>query len=187
MKLTSVWQVLIAFVITLNGRPGAIYHVGFPIINRAAFGVYGAWWPTFNRAVMAIVWNGVNIVQGGQCIYVMLHAIFPSIKNLPSHMGSGSALDTGGMIGLVLFWLVSWVFLIIPVPQMRSLVYAKMVIFFISAIAMLAWIVTKAGGLGPIVSQGSTVHGVEKSWLIARFFMLGAAVGALPYFLEASC
>ena len=48
-------QCLIAIFITLNGRSGAVYHVGFPIMNRAAFGVYGAWWPTFNRAVMAIV------------------------------------------------------------------------------------------------------------------------------------
>ena len=48
-------QCLIAVIITLNGRSGAVYHVGFPILNRAAFGVYGAWWPTFNRAVMAIV------------------------------------------------------------------------------------------------------------------------------------
>ncbi|KAI9738590.1 MAG: hypothetical protein M1834_008094 [Cirrosporium novae-zelandiae] len=58
-------QILIAIVITANGRPGALYHVGFPILNRAAFGIFGAWWPTFNRAVMAIVWNGVNAVQGG--------------------------------------------------------------------------------------------------------------------------
>lgn len=39
-------------------------HSGFPILNRASFGIFGAWWPTFNRAVMAIVWNGVNAVQG---------------------------------------------------------------------------------------------------------------------------
>jgi len=52
---------LIAIVFVINGRPGAVYHVGYPILNRAAFGVYGAWWPTFNRAVMAIVWNGVNV------------------------------------------------------------------------------------------------------------------------------
>jgi nucleobase:cation symporter-1, NCS1 family len=34
-------QILIAFVITANGRAGAKYHVGYPILNRAAFGVYG--------------------------------------------------------------------------------------------------------------------------------------------------
>jgi NCS1 family nucleobase:cation symporter-1 len=43
------------------------------VLNRAAFGVFGAWWPTFNRAVMAIVWNGVNGVSD----MVMLHLDFP--------------------------------------------------------------------------------------------------------------
>ena len=57
-------QILIAIVIVFNGRAGAKYHIGFPVLNRAAFGVFGAWWPTFNRAVMAIVWNGVNGVSG---------------------------------------------------------------------------------------------------------------------------
>lgn len=66
----SMWEVMgcqiggwimIATVFVLNGRPGAVYHVGYPILNRAAFGIFGAWWPTFNRAVMATVWNGVNV------------------------------------------------------------------------------------------------------------------------------
>lgn len=46
---------MIAIVIAANGRAGAVYHVGYPVLNRAAFGVFGAWWPTMNRAVMAIV------------------------------------------------------------------------------------------------------------------------------------
>ncbi|TQN71105.1 Uracil permease [Colletotrichum shisoi] len=150
-------QCLIAIIITLNGRPGSCYHIGYPVVCRSAFGVYGAWWPTFNRAVMAIVWNGVNAVQGGQCIYVMLHAIIPGIANIPNTMGEGSALTTAGMIGFVIFWLATCAFLVIPVPKMRGLVYAKLCVFVISAVAMLAWTATKAGGLGPV------------------FFMLGAA------------
>ncbi|KAK9342067.1 permease for cytosine/purines, uracil, thiamine, allantoin-domain-containing protein [Lipomyces starkeyi] len=168
-------QLLIAIVITANGRAGAVYHVGFPILNRASFGIYGAWWPTFNRAVMAMVWNGVNAVQGGQCVYVMLHAIFPSIARIRNTMGPGSALTSAGMIGFVVFWLITCLFLVIPVPKMRVLVYAKLVVFVVSAFAMLGWCVGRAGGLGPVASHGSTVHGSEKAWLILRFLMLGAA------------
>ncbi|KAI9738589.1 MAG: hypothetical protein M1834_008093 [Cirrosporium novae-zelandiae] len=90
-------------------------------------------------------------------------------------MGEGSALDSGGMIGFVIFWLVTCCFLVIPVPKMRSLVYIKLVVFVISAIAMLAWTLTKAGGIGLVARQGSTAHGSEKKWLVLRFFMLGAA------------
>jgi hypothetical protein len=37
-------QLQIAVVITLSGRAGAVYHVGFPILNRPTFGLYGSLW-----------------------------------------------------------------------------------------------------------------------------------------------
>lgn len=38
--------------VALNGRLGAMYHVGFPVANRASFGIWGSLWPIFNRAAM---------------------------------------------------------------------------------------------------------------------------------------
>ncbi|RAL58370.1 hypothetical protein DID88_006050 [Monilinia fructigena] len=168
-------QCLIAFVIVFNGRSGAVYHIGYPILNRAAFGVFGAWWPTFNRAVMAIVWNGVNAVQGGECIYVMFHTLSPHVANFKNVMGEGSALNSGGMLGLGIFWILTCCFLIIPVPKMKGLVYAKLIVFIISAIAMCAWTLTMAGGIGPVARQPGTIKGTERTWLLVRFVLLGAA------------
>lgn len=36
----------------------------------------------------------------------MLHAIFPSIANIPDGMGSKSALNTAGMICFLVYWYV---------------------------------------------------------------------------------
>lgn len=58
---------------------------------------------------------------------------------------------------------------------MRGLVYAKLIVFVISAIAMLAWTLTLAGGVGPVASQPGTAKGSERTWLLIRFFLLGAA------------
>jgi NCS1 family nucleobase:cation symporter-1 len=38
--------------IVMNGRIGATYHIGFPVVNRASFGIWGGLWPVFNRAAM---------------------------------------------------------------------------------------------------------------------------------------
>ena len=172
---TFAGQALIAVVMVLSGRGGAVYHIGFPALARASFGVSGAWWPAFNRAVMAIVWNGVNCVQGGQCVYVMLHAIFPSIARIPNVMGDVSALTSGGMIGFAVFVTITAMFLYIPVPRMKGLVYTKLVVFVISAIAMLAWTLTLAGGIGPVARQPSKLKGSAKAWTAVRFFLLGAS------------
>ena len=61
-------QLLAGLLMALNGRAGAMYRIPFPVLCRSSFGTWGALWPTFNRAAMAIVWNGVNSVQGAQCL-----------------------------------------------------------------------------------------------------------------------
>lgn len=40
---------------------------------------------------------------------------------------------------------------------------------------MLVWTLSLAGGVGPVLSQGSRVHGSQKAWLIVRFVWLFAA------------
>jgi NCS1 family nucleobase:cation symporter-1 len=44
---------IVAPFLVLNARPGAIFHVMFPIVNRTSFGMFGSLWCVFNRAAMA--------------------------------------------------------------------------------------------------------------------------------------
>jgi len=43
----------VAPFIALNARPGAIFHITFPVVARTSFGLYGSLWCTFNRGAMA--------------------------------------------------------------------------------------------------------------------------------------
>ncbi|KAJ5525675.1 hypothetical protein N7494_012325 [Penicillium frequentans] len=168
-------QLLAGCLMALNGRAGAMYHIPFPVLCRSSWGPWGALWPTFNRAAMSIVWNGVNSVQGTQCLYVFLHAIFPSIANIPNKMGSKSALTSAQMICFFIFWLINCLFLIVPVPKMKSLIYIKVVVYFAATFAMLGWTFSLAGGTAKYLNTPSTVHGTEKSYLIIKFLFLGLA------------
>lgn len=42
--------------LVLNARPGAVFHITFPVVIRTSFGVYGSLWCVFNRGAMA--WYG---------------------------------------------------------------------------------------------------------------------------------
>ncbi|CAG8180352.1 unnamed protein product [Penicillium salamii] len=168
-------QILAGCLMALNGRGGAMYRVPFPVLCRSSFGTWGALWPTFNRAVMSIVWNGVNSVQGAQCLYVFLHAIFPSIENIPDKMGSKSALTSAQMMCFFVYWLINCAFLVVPVPKMKSLVYAKVAVYFAAAFAMVGWTVSLAGGSLKSLNAPSAIQGTEKSYLIFKFLFLGLA------------
>lgn len=43
-----------AILIVATGRIGAQYHISFPVVSRASFGIWGSLWPVFNRAAMAV-------------------------------------------------------------------------------------------------------------------------------------
>ncbi|KAL4907033.1 hypothetical protein BDW74DRAFT_176633 [Aspergillus multicolor] len=171
-------QFLAGCLMALNGRPGALYRIPFPVACRASFGIWGALWPTFNRAAMSVVWNGVNAVQGAQCVFVFLHAIFPGIANIPDKMGPKSALDSGGMICFFIYWIINCAFLVVPVPKMKSLVYIKVFVYYAALIAMTGWTVSLAAAnsgtsTSSILTAGSTIHRSEKSWMICKFLFIG--------------
>jgi len=50
----SVWigYFIAACFICSTGRIGAVYHIGFPVVARSSFGIWGNLWPVFNRAGM---------------------------------------------------------------------------------------------------------------------------------------
>ncbi|GAA5979906.1 hypothetical protein JCM10908_001460 [Rhodotorula pacifica] len=167
--IISLWMVAC-------GRPGARYNIGFPVVCRSSFGIWGAGWPALNRAVMAIVWQGVNSVSGGQALYVMLYSMFPSIGNIDNKMPKGSALTSAQMICFFVFLVLNGLMLMLDIPKWKRLVWTKVLVFCISAAGMLALAVTKAGGkVGPVVSRGATVHGSERSWLLIRMILTSAA------------
>lgn len=159
----------------LNGRFGAVYHAAFPVACRSSFGIVGALFPVLIRCLSSVLWNGVNSVSGGQAIYVMLHAIFPSISRVNNTMPSSSALTSSGMIGFFLFVLATLVMVLIDPRRWRPLIHSKIVVFVISTAAMIAWSVTAAGGVGPVVSRPSVLTGSTKSWTILQQILLNAA------------
>ena len=123
-----VWvgYTLSACFVCLTGRIGATHHIGFPIVNRASFGIWGSLWPVLNRAVMACVWYGVQAWIGGECVYLMIASIWPSFGQrltLAASIAMGGTVDY--LISFILFWLGSLPFIWFPVHKIRHLFTVK--------------------------------------------------------------
>ncbi|KGQ08117.1 putative permease [Beauveria bassiana D1-5] len=153
-----------AIFIVLTGRIGAVYHVSFPVLGRASFGIWGSLWPVFNRVVMACVWYGINCYIGGHAVYLMIHAIWTSWdrKNIPNTLSSGTT--TADFASFIIFWLCSLPALWFPVYKIRHLFTLKAYFVPPAAIAYLIWVAVKAGGMGPVVSRPGDLQGSNLAW-----------------------
>jgi NCS1 family nucleobase:cation symporter-1 len=168
------------FFVVLTGRIGAKYHISFPVVGRASFGIWGSLWPVLNRTVMACVWYGVQSWIGGECVFLMIRAIWPSWDNYTEN-GSKNTIpvstgaSTGTFVSFFLFWLGSLPFLWFPVHKLRHLFTVKAYVAPAAGIALFIWSIVRARGLGPIVDRPAAVEGSALAWGIIKGIMSAIA------------
>ncbi|KAF2138730.1 uncharacterized protein K452DRAFT_300812 [Aplosporella prunicola CBS 121167] len=161
-----------ACFVCATGRIGATYHIGFPVVNRASFGIWGSLWPVFNRAAMACVWYGVQAWIGGECVELMIRAIWNNWRDDKVHNGiPSSGTTTVKFVSFFFFWVGSLPALWFPVHKIRHLFTVKAYVVPAAGIAFFIWFVVKAGGVGPIVKQPASVHGSILAWGIVKGIM----------------
>ncbi|KAE9375617.1 hypothetical protein N431DRAFT_437113 [Stipitochalara longipes BDJ] len=160
-----VWlgYAIAACFVVITGRIGATYHISFPVVSRSSFGIWGALWPVFNRAAMACIWYGVQAWLGGECVRLMISAIWPSFTTL--HNGiPNSGTTTRDFLSFIIFWLCSLPAIWFPVQTIRHLFTVKAFVVPTAGISFFIWAVVRAHGIGPIVHQPNTSHGSELAW-----------------------
>ncbi|KAK0391386.1 hypothetical protein NLU13_0886 [Sarocladium strictum] len=163
--------------IALTGRIGAVYHIGFPVVGRSSFGIWGSLWPVFNRSAMACIWYGVQAYIGGHCVYLMIRSIWKSWDRdrIDSSAFEGQATTTADWVSFFIFWLCSLPAIWFPVHQIRHLFTVKSYFVPVCGIAFMIWALVRAGGIGPIVKQGSTIHGSDLAWEFVKGIMSSIA------------
>ncbi|KAK0665682.1 putative uracil permease [Cercophora samala] len=165
------------FFICLTGRIGAQYHIGFPVVARSSFGIWGSLWPVFNRAIMACIWYGVQSYIGGRCVYIMIRAIWLSWDRytIPNTFPENSGTTTADYASFFIFWLCSLPAIWFPVHQIRHLFTVKSYVVPVAGVAFLIWAVVRAKGLGDIVRQPARLEGSELAWEFVKGVMSSIA------------
>ncbi|KAF2670310.1 hypothetical protein BT63DRAFT_234466 [Microthyrium microscopicum] len=169
---------VMGMVITINGRMGATLHTPFPVLARMPFGYYFSYFVVVSRCVLAIVWLGVQTTTGGQCMVVLLTAIWPSFKNIPNTIPADQGITTNGMCGFVLYFLLQLPFLCIPYTKVQYFFAMKSVIAPMIFLAVFGDTLHKAGGTisnSTVITQGTTLGGSALAW--AFFSNLNGVLG----------
>lgn len=91
----------------------------YPAVFSPLYGS-GKWiWVAPTMAEMLIP-GSVQTTTGGQCMTVLLTAIWPSFKNIPNHIPADEGITSAGMVGFLLYFLLQLPFLCIPYTKVLS-------------------------------------------------------------------
>lgn len=162
----AVWigYCFVTIFVILASRPGAVYHIGFPVLSRASFGIFGSIWPILNRVATATLWTAYQSYLGGQCITLVLRSIWPSYNNLPNSIPESAGVTTRDFLSFFLFWLCMLPAAYTRVEKIKYLFIVKSIVVPAAFFAMFGWSIHDANGLGPIVHQPSRLQGSALGW-----------------------
>ncbi|KAJ5887707.1 Allantoin permease [Penicillium taxi] len=179
------WESIIAIVIgnliatilvVLNSVPGAYYNLGFPVVNRYVWGMYGSQFVIWNRILLSIVWYGFQAWVGGECVYVCLQAIWPNLEErIPNHLAASTGTTTAEFASYIIFMVISLPFIWIRPFKLKYLFYGSSATILIFEIVLLIWSLATMGpdGFGSTMKASSTYSG----WNIA--FGIISTIGSI--------
>ncbi|CRG83558.1 Allantoin permease [Talaromyces islandicus] len=177
-------NVLSSVVIVLNGRAAARYHVGYPVLARVTFGIFGSYFFVVLRAILGIIWGGVQLYFEGQFISICLRCIFPSWTKVPNKIPASQVITTQVMVAFFLAFIFTLPLMLIHTSKIRHLFTLKAVIFPLAALGVVCWATTANGGVSSntlvdeslrssravfawgIVSQFNSVMGANSALLV---------------------
>ena len=166
------WQALVTILlgnmivlvpILANSHPGTKYGIPFPVFARAAYGTFGANVPALMRALVACGWFGINAWIGGQALQTFFRSLW---MGWPTCLGAGTV---GGhlateWVSFALFWAINIWIVISGMEILRKVENLAAPFVLVMASLLVIWALTKAHGLGSIVSNPGKFHTLGEFW-----------------------
>jgi cytosine/uracil/thiamine/allantoin permease len=140
----------------------------FPIYLQANYDHYLDWCASsfYVSSSDEYLFGVVLNVFSGNCFYVMLHAIFPSIAHVHNPFSSQVTMTGGRLIGFAVGWVVTLACCWVPFHKFQKLVIAKSAVMVFFIFAFFIWVLVKAHGGGAMLTKPSTVpKGETHGWL----------------------
>ena len=159
-------NLIVLIPMILNAHAGAKFGIPFPVFVRASFGLRGANVPAMLRAVVACGWFGIQTWLGGQAINAMVVVLWPGAAAMPWVV----------WVCFLGFWLLNMAVVWRGVESIRFLQSFSAPFMLVMSLALLGYMLHKAGGFGPMLSAPSKFKSTG-SFLHFFFPMLTAMVG----------
>ncbi|KAJ9493576.1 hypothetical protein H2202_010950 [Exophiala xenobiotica] len=174
---------LSAFIIVANGRAASRYHIGYPVLARVSFGIYGQYFVVVLRSIFGIIWAGINMYFTGRFISIGLRCIFPGWVHLHNPIPATQDITIQAFIGYIIAFFATLPFVFIHTSKIMHLFTVKSILMPLAGLGIVIWATTNTAGVdtggfqeksGPspsvlawgIIAQFDSVIGINSALLV---------------------
>src|SRR5882724_3987849 len=154
---------LVLIPMLLNSHAGTKYGIPFPVFARAFYGVRGANLAALLRAFIACGWFGIQTWIGGEGIYEIMGKL---AGNGWLHAGQLLGQPWSLLLSFAVFWVIQVGIIWRGMDTLRRFENWAAPFVLVVFVALLIWILGKAGGFGPLLSQPGSLGWGSAFWKV---------------------
>ncbi|KAM3081143.1 hypothetical protein ACMFMG_005098 [Clarireedia jacksonii] len=163
----AVSQIISSAATFFNSRCASVYHIGYPVVARSVFGMYGSYYFVGARAALAIIWYGVQLFSGASFMSNILRCIFGhNFTDIPNHIPASVGITSANMLAFFLFWLVHFPFCAFRPYQLRAFFWFKSIIVLPAVFGLFIFCMANTKGKVGSVYTSTVKDGAAYGWFI---------------------
>lgn len=171
-------NLILSIVCVINGRAASTYHIGYPVLARATFGIYAHYFFIILRAILGIIWGGVQLYFEGQFISIALRCIFPGWEKIPNHIPASQYIDVQTMLGFFFAFLITMPFLFVHTYKLRHLFTVKSFCIPFAGLGIVIWAAKVNGGISANTVVADVERGSTTAYAFTVFSLMNSIFGA---------
>ncbi|KAK5174423.1 uncharacterized protein LTR77_001503 [Saxophila tyrrhenica] len=154
----------------LNGAAGAIHHLGYGTLARAAFGLWGSYFVVMLNVFQSFIFYGTQMYFGGMAFVIILNSLSRSFLHMENTLPLSAGITTPQLVGFILFICLYFpVIIFVPPHQVQKFLKVNLVISSATLLGIMGWCVSANGGPGKL---GNLQADVSLSKTDVSFLML---------------
>jgi len=166
----TLGNIIVLIPMLLNSHAGTRYGIPFPVFARAFYGVRGANLAALLRAFIACGWFGIQTWVGGGAIYVIVGKLVGD-GWLNTDVVAGQPITL--WISFAIFWVLQMLIIWRGMEAVRKFENWTAPLVTVGFLILLVYVLVKAGGLGPILSQPSQLGWGADFWKVFAPSLMG--------------
>ncbi len=176
-------NLIVLIPMLLISHSGTKYGIPYPVVSRAAFGVWGANLPALLRAGVACGWFGIQTWIGALAVFGIGTAIFNELLGEDNFWSSAGTISIGigdaaaqpwsMWLSFLIFWAVNILIILFGMNAVKRFENWAAPFLVVVFTGLMIWMVVQAGGLGPVVEQAGTLGWGPDFWAVFPISLMG--------------
>ncbi|KAH8674590.1 permease for cytosine/purines, uracil, thiamine, allantoin-domain-containing protein [Tricladium varicosporioides] len=163
-----VGGVISAIIAWLCGRPGIKYHLGFPMMSRVTFGMFGSYFIVVLKCFTNFLYCGIQTYWGGLAVHVILAAVFPSFHRMKNTLPASANITTADLTGTIIYICFFVPLLLIKPYKLHKFFMFSFFGVITTILGMFIWAMAANRGAGDLVAPAKKLSTGDRAFVFIQ-------------------